>query len=200
MVPTETNWAGNLTYRPAAVHHPASVAEVHDLVAPLQRVRALGTRHSFSAVADRPGGDLVSLDAVPPEITVDPAAMTVSVTGGTRYGELAGALHSQGFALHNTGSLPHISVAGATATGTHGSGDANGILATAVAALEIVRADGELVTVGRADPALKAMAVGLGLFGVVTRVVLDVQPTYRVRQDVYVGASWETVLDAFDDV
>jgi xylitol oxidase len=126
--------------------------------------------------------------------------LTVSVTGGTRYGDLAAALHAGGHALHNTGSLPHISVAGATATGTHGSGDAHGVLATAVAALEIVSADGELVTVGRADPALKAMAVGLGLFGVVTRLVLDVQPTYRVRQDVYVGASWETVLDAFDEV
>jgi xylitol oxidase len=85
-VPTETNWAGNLTYRAATVHHPATVAEVHDLVARLPRVRALGTRHSFSAVADRPGGDLISLDAVPPEITVDPAALTVWVTGGTRYG------------------------------------------------------------------------------------------------------------------
>jgi alditol oxidase len=199
-VPTETNWAGNLTYRAAAVHHPATLAEVHDLVARLPRVRALGTRHSFSAVADRPGGDLVSLDAVPPEITVDPAAMTVSVTGGTRYGELAVALHSQGFALHNTGSLPHISVAGATATGTHGSGDANGILSTAVVALEVVRADGTSETVGRGDPALAAMAVGLGMFGVITRVVLEIQPTYQVRQDVYVGAPWDGVLEAFDEI
>jgi alditol oxidase len=200
MVPTETNWAGNLTYRAAAVHHPASVAEVHDLVARLPRVRALGTRHSFSAVADRPGGDLVSLDAVPPEITVDPAAMTVSVTGGTRYGELAVALHTEGFALHNTGSLPHISVAGATATGTHGSGDANGILSTAVVALEVVRADGTSERVDRDDPALAAMAVGLGMFGVITRVVLEIQPTYQVRQDVYVGAPWDGVLEAFDEI
>ena len=137
-----TNWAGNLTYRAAAVHHPETVAQVQDLVARLPRVRALGTRHSFSAVADRPGGDLVSLAALPPDITVDAAAMTVSVTGGTRYGELIADLHAQGFALHNTGSLPHISVAGATATGTHGSGDANGILSTAIVALEVVRADG----------------------------------------------------------
>ena len=125
-MPAEANWAGNLTYRAAAVHHPATVAQVQDLVARLPRVRALGTRHSFSAVADRPGGDLVSLAALPSEITVDAAAMTVSVTGGTRYGELAAALHAQGFALHNTGSLPHISVAGATATGTHGSATPTG--------------------------------------------------------------------------
>jgi len=109
-------------------------------------------------------------------------------------------LHSQGFALHNTGSLPHISVAGATATGTHGSGDANGILSTAVVALEVVRADGTSETVGRGDPALAAMAVGLGMFGVITRVVLEIQPTYQVRQDVYVGAPWDGVLEAFDEI
>jgi xylitol oxidase len=195
-----TNWAGNLTYRAAAVHHPDSVAAVQDLVARLPRVRALGTRHSFSPVADCPGGDLVSLDALPPEITVDPAAMTVSVTAGTRYGELAAELHAKGFALHNTGSLPHISVAGATATGTHGSGDANGILSTAIVALEVVTADGSLHTVRRDDPAFPATAVGLGLFGVITRVVLEIQPTYQVRQDVYIGAPWDGVLEAFDEI
>ena len=150
-----TNWAGNLTYRADAVHHPATVAEVQELVARLPRVRALGTRHSFSAVADRPGGDLVSLSALSPEITVDPDASTVSVTGGTRYGELAAELHATGFALHNTGSLPHVSVAGATATGTHGSGDANGVLSTAIVALEVVRADGSIATVRRDDPAFR---------------------------------------------
>jgi xylitol oxidase len=195
-----TNWAGNLTYRAAAVHHPAGVGEVQDLVARRPRVRALGTRHSFSAVADRPGGDLVSLDALPPEIIVDPAAVTVSVTGGTRYGELAAELHARGFALHNTGSLPHISVAGATATGTHGSGDANGILSTAIVALEVVAADGSLHTVRRDHPAFPAMAVGLGMFGVITRVELEIQPTYQVRQDVYVGAPWPGVLEAFDEI
>jgi xylitol oxidase len=220
-----TNWAGNVTYRAAAVHHPTSVPEVQDLVARLPRLRALGTRHSFSTVADRPGGALVSLSGLPAEITVDPEAMTASVTGGTRYGELAAALHARGYALANMGSLPHISVAGATATGTHGSGDGNGILATSVAALDIVRADGSLVTVdrrsggrdhGSADercgsalgrrlvpppaPALPALAVGLGMFGVVVRVVLDVEPTYLVRQDVYVRAPWDTVLGAFDEV
>ena len=195
-----TNWAGNLTYRADAVHHPATVAEVQELVARLPRVRALGTRHSFSAVADRPGGDLVSLSALAPEITVDPDASTVSVTGGTRYGELAAELHATGFALHNTGSLPHISVAGATATGTHGSGDANGVLSTAIVALEVVRADGSIATVRRDDPAFPATAVGLGLFGVITRVVLEVQPTYQVRQEVYVGAPWDGVLEAFDEI
>lgn len=195
-----TNWAGNVGYRAESVHHPASVAEVQELVARLPRVRALGTRHSFNTVADCPGGALISLSELAPDIVVDADEMTVSVTGGTRYGILAAELESQGYALHNTGSLPHISVAGATATGTHGSGDRNGVLATAVAAVELVTPDGSLVTVDRSSPDLKALALGLGAFGVITRLVLDVQPTYLVRQDVYRDASWDTVLDAFDEV
>jgi len=194
------NWAGNLTYRAASIHHPTSVAEVQELVAHHPRVKALGTRHSFNTIADSPGGALISLSELPPDIAVDADAMTVSVTGGTRYGVLAAQLQSRGYALHNTGSLPHISVAGATATGTHGSGDRNGILSTAVSAVELVKADGALVTVDRSNPDLKALAVGLGAFGVITRLVLDVQPTYLVRQDVYRNAPWDTVLKAFDEV
>jgi xylitol oxidase len=195
-----TNWAGNRTYSADSVHHPASVVEVQELVARLPRVKALGTRHSFNTIADSPGGALISLSELAPDVTIDANAMTVSVTGGTRYGVLATALQSQGYALHNTGSLPHISVAGATATGTHGSGDRNKILSTAVAAVDLVTADGSLVTVDRANPDLKALAVGLGAFGVITRVVLEVQPTYLVRQDVYRNAPWDTVLEAFDEV
>jgi xylitol oxidase len=194
------NWAGNLAYRAASVHSPTSVAELQDLVGRLPRVRALGTRHSFNTIADSPGGALISLSELAPDIIVDAEAMTVSVTGGTRYGVLAAELQSHGYALHNTGSLPHISVAGATATGTHGSGDRNGILSTAVSAVELVKADGSLVTVDRSNPDLKALAVGLGAFGVITRVVLDIQPTYLVRQDVYRNAPWDGVLDAFDEV
>jgi xylitol oxidase len=109
-------------------------------------------------------------------------------------------LQSLGFALHNTGSLPHISVAGATATGTHGSGDRNGILSTAIAAVDLVTADGSLVTVDRSSEHLPAIAVGLGAFGIITRVILDIEPSYRVRQDVYRFAPWETVLEQLDDV
>ena len=194
------NWSGNLAYRADSVHYPTSVVEVQQLVARRPRVKALGTRHAFNTIADSPGGALISLSELAPEIAIDADAMTVSVTGGTRYGVLAAELQSHGYALHNTGSLPHISVAGATATGTHGSGDRNGILSTAVSAVELVKADGSLVTVDRSSPDLKALAVGLGAFGVVTRVVLDIQPTYLVRQDVYRNAPWDTVLEAFDAV
>lgn len=200
MAPEMTNWAGNLTYHADSVHNPTSVEVVQELVSRLPRVKALGTRHSFNTVADSPGGGLISLSELDPDIVVDAGSMTVSVTGGTPYGVLAGALQAQGYALHNTGSLPHISVAGATATGTHGSGDRNGILSTAVSAVDLVTADGSLLTIDRSDPDLKAVAVGLGAFGVITRLWLDVQPTYLVRQDVYRSASWDAVLDAFDEV
>ena len=195
-----TNWAGNLAYGAESVHYPTSVVAVQELVARLSRVRALGTRHSFNTIADSPGGALISLSELAPEVTLDAEALSVSVTGGTRYGVLAAELQARGYALHNTGSLPHISVAGATATGTHGSGDRNGILSTAVSGVELVTADGSLVTVDRSNSDLKALAVGLGAFGVITRVVLDIQPTYLVRQDVYRNAPWDSVLEAFDEV
>ena len=170
-----TTWAGNFAYGADSIHYPTSVAEVQELVARLPRAKALGTRHSFNDIADCPGG-LVSLSKMAPDITVDAEAMTVSVTGGTPYGVLAAELHAQGYALHNTGSLPHISVAGATATGTHGSGDRNGILSTAVSAVELVRSDGSLVIVDRSSPDLKGLAVGVGAFGIITRLVLESNP------------------------
>ena len=172
---------------------------LQDLVAAAQHIRALGTRHSFSDVADSPGV-LVSLDRLAPDVTIDRAAMTATVAAGTTYGVLADRLEAQGFALPNMGSLPHISVAGATATGTHGSGDGNGILASSIAAIELVTADGSLITVDRTSSDLPALAVGLGAFGVITRITLDIQPSFLVRQDVYRAAPWDSVLANLDEV
>ncbi|MBH0116878.1 FAD-binding protein [Salinibacterium sp. NG253] len=196
---TTTNWAGNFTYGAETILHPTTVAEVQERVAKWPRVRALGTRHSFTDIADTPGA-LISLAELDPAIQIDPATMTVSVAGGTSFGILINELEKHGFALHNTGSLPHISVAGATATGTHGSGDHNGILSTAIAAVELVTADGSLVHVDRSSEHLPAIAVGLGAFGIITRVTLDIEPSYQVRQDVYRFARWETVLEQLDEV
>jgi xylitol oxidase len=193
----KTNWAENLRYQAETIHHPESVGEVQELVASLPRVKALGTRHSFNAVADSPEGGLISLSRFEPDITIDRETMTVSVSPGASYGVLAAALQEAGFALPNLASLPHISIVGGTATGTHGSGDGNGILATAIRSFELVKADGSLVTVD--GPDLKALAVGLGAFGVVTRVTLEIQPTFQVRQDMYTGAPWDQVLESFDE-
>ncbi|MGN6613388.1 MAG: FAD-binding protein [Angustibacter sp.] len=180
----ERNWAGNVVYGPEAVQRPTSVDELSDLVRRSPSVRVLGTRHSFSDIACTDGA-LVSLEALPTSVTVDAATATARVTGSLRYGELVPQLDTAGFALPNLGSLPHISVAGACATGTHGSGDANRCLAAAVRAVDVVTADGELRTLQRGEPGFPGAVVSLGALGPVVALTLDLEPTYRVRQDVY---------------
>ncbi|MEV4483375.1 FAD-binding protein [Micromonospora coxensis] len=179
------NWAGNVAYAARAFHRPATVDELRRLVAGSDRIRAVGTGHSFNRLGDTTG-DLVSLAGLPPTVEIDRERGTVTVAAAVRYGDLATRLHAEGLALANLASLPHISVAGAVSTGTHGSGDDNRNLAAAVAALELVTADGELVTVGRADgDRFAGHVVSLGALGVVTRVTLDVTPTFAVRQYVH---------------
>jgi xylitol oxidase len=195
----QRTWAGTHTFGAEAIHDARSIAEVQELVAGNARVRALGTRHSFNDLADAPG-ILVSTTAIEPDFVLDESARTVTVGGGTRYGVLAEWLEAQGWALHNMGSLPHISVAGATATSTHGSGNSNGSLSTAVSGLEFVTAVGELLTVRRGDADFDGYVVHLGALGIVTRVTLDVQPTYLVRQDVYDELPWDALLSEFEAI
>jgi xylitol oxidase len=179
-----TNWAGNITFRAATVHHPESVPELRRIVAAARHIRALGSGHSFNTIADSPG-DLVSLAALPSTVDIDTDRSTLTVGGGVRYGEMTGRLHAAGYALHNLGSLPHISVAGACATGTHGSG--TGSLATAVSAVELVTADGDLVRLDRTDARFPGSVVALGALGIVTALTLDIQPSYELTQSLYVG-------------
>jgi xylitol oxidase len=195
---TETNWAANLTYRAAHLHRPSSLDQLRRLVAGADQLRVLGSRHSFNDIAD--SAALVVLDGLPGEVAVDHAAGTVSCPAAMRYGELARALAAEGVALANLASLPHISVAGAIATATHGSGDANGNLATAVAGLELVTAAGETLAVSRGDPDFEGMVVGLGALGAVTRVTLDVEPAYQVRQRAFEGLAWERLFEHLDEV
>ncbi|MGI5214172.1 D-arabinono-1,4-lactone oxidase [Plantactinospora sp. CA-290183] len=186
-----TNWAGNVAFGAARLHHPRSVPELRALVAGSDRVHALGTGHSFNPIADT-AGDLVAVTALPPLLEIDTDRATVTVAAGMRYGELVARLHEAGYALHNLGSLPHISVAGACATATHGSGERNGNLATAVSALELVGADGELRTLTRdADgEEFLGSVVGLGALGIATRVTLDLEPTFEISQYVYDDLPW----------
>jgi xylitol oxidase len=195
---TETNWAGNHTYQAASLHRPASLDQLRELVAGAAQVRVLGSRHSFNDIAD--SAVLVTLDGLPGEVAVDHAAGTVSCPAALRYGELARALAAEEVALANLASLPHISVGGAIATATHGSGDANGNLATAVAGLELVTASGETLTASRGDPDFDGMVVGLGALGAVTRVTLDVEPAYQVRQRTFQGLDWERLFERLDEV
>ena len=181
-----TNWAGNITFAASALHLPATVEALQHLVASRHRIRALGTGHCFNRIADT-RGELVSLADLELPIEIDGNTRTAVVPAGKRYAEVAGTLDGLGWALHNLGSLPHISVAGACATGTHGSGDRNRNLSSAVEAVEFIRADGEVVRLSRvANPNRFGGAVlSLGALGVLTRLTLSIEPSFDVRQDVY---------------
>ncbi|MEU3554857.1 FAD-binding protein [Streptomyces fragilis] len=181
-----TNWAGNIVFSPAATARPASVGELRETVAGARRVRVLGSGHSFNTIAD-PGADglLLSLDALPADVEVDTAARTVRVGGQVRYARLAREVHARGLALANMASLPHISVAGSVATGTHGSGVDNGPLASAVREVELVTSDGSLATVGRDDARFGGVVTSLGALGVVTALTLDLEPAFEVEQRVF---------------
>jgi len=194
----ERNWAGNYVYGATRLHRPQSLEELQEIVAAAPRLRVLGSRHSFNGIAD--SDELVSLDGLPAGVHVDRTAGTVSCGGAIRYGELAAALDAEGVALHNLASLPHISVAGAVATATHGSGDAAGNLATAVAAIELVTSEGDIVRAARGDAEFDGMVVGLGALGAVTRLSLDVEPAYTVRQRVYDDLPWEALFEHFDAI
>ncbi len=194
----EHNWAGNYAYRAERLHRPSTLDEVRRIVAGAPRIRVLGSRHSFHGIAD--SSELLSLDSLPAGVSVDREAGTVSVAGGVRYGALAEALDAEGLALANLASLPHISVAGAVATATHGSGDGNGNLATAVAGLQLVTSGGDVVEARRGDPDFDGLVVGLGALGAVTRITLDVEPAYRVRQRVFEAMAWDALYEHFDAI
>ncbi|MFN8473968.1 MAG: FAD-binding protein [Anaerolineae bacterium] len=195
------NWAGNLTYSAARLHQPTSVEQVQVIVKNSRRVKALGSRHSFNSIADTPD-DLISLEHLNGVVALDPENGTVTAEAGMKYGDLAVYLDQVGYALHNMASLPHISLAGACATATHGSGDKNGNLATAVAAMEIVTGEGELVTLSaeHAGETFQGAVVGLGALGVVTKVTLNIVPTFTVRQEVYENLPQANLEDHFDAI
>jgi len=195
----EKNWAGNYEYQAERIARPDTIDELRDLVLSAPAVRALGSRHSFNDLADTPGL-LISTAGLPGDIRIDEAARTVTAGGGVRYGDLARELQEARWALHNLASLPHISVAGAIATATHGSGDRNGNLSTAVAGLRILTGSGDVVELRRGDEGFEGAVVGLGALGVVTDVTLDIRPTYDARQRLFGGVPWEAVIDRFDEV
>jgi xylitol oxidase len=180
-----TNWAGNFHYSTDKVLQPATTAEAQDAVRSLPHARALGTRHAFNGIADSTSAQISTLHLN--DVKLDPAARTVTVGSGIRYGDLAVQLDRAGFALHNLASLPHISVAGACATATHGSGMHNGNLSTAVTALEFVAADGQVHTLSRDQDGDKfaGAVVSLGALGLVTHLTLAIQPRYEMTQVVY---------------
>jgi len=195
------NWAGNLRYSTDRLHAPASIEALGRTVARLDRLRVLGSRHCFNAIADS-DADLVSTERLDRIVAIDPDAQAVTIEAGVTYARLNAALHEAGFALHNLASLPHINVAGAVATGTHGSGDALPSLAAAVTAIDMIDAAGECRCLSREDQPehFPGAVVHLGALGVVARLTLRIEPTYDVVQHVYEHLPLDTCLDHFDAI
>ena len=195
------NWAGNIEYSTNWVQTSTSLAQVQDYVKTQPKLKVLGTRHCFNNIADSKDGFL-SLKPMDGVISLDPAKRTVTVAAGITYGQLCPYLDGKGFALHNLASLPHISVAGACSTATHGSGQKNGNLATAASGLEIVTADGTVVNLSRErdGETFNGAVVGLGALGVITKVSLDIQPSFMMRQYVYEDLPLGELKEHFDAI
>ncbi|WJL96572.1 FAD-binding protein [Microbacterium sp. ET2] len=200
-----TNWAGNLTYRAARIAEPTDEAELSAILDRARSdgttVRVLGSRHSFNDIADT-DGVIISLAALATagQVSVAPDRKTVRIPAGIRYGDLVPVLEREGLALANLASLPHISVAGAVQTGTHGSGDSVGALGTQVAAVELLTAAGERITLTRGEDGFDGAVVGLGALGIVTHLRLDVEPHFAVAQTVFEGVRWDDALSRLDDL
>ncbi|WNV88913.1 FAD-binding protein [Umezawaea sp. Da 62-37] len=188
------NWAGNVVFSAEHLETPTSLEWLRDVVAGTARLHVLGAGHSFSRIADTTG-TLVSLRDLPDVFDVDTEAGTVRVGAGMRLAELASRLHGRGLALHNMPSLPHITIAGTIATATHGSGDTNGPLASAVRSIDLVTADGSLLTLTEGDERLEGAVVSFGALGIVTAVELAVVPAFEVEQRVHEGLDWSVLFD-----
>ncbi|MEN9611043.1 MAG: hypothetical protein RLZZ628_1857 [Bacteroidota bacterium] len=195
------NWAGNYTYKAEQLHEPKTVEAVQALVKKLDKQKALGSCHCFNDIADSPAHQISALQ-LNKVLAIDDKSMTITVEGGAKYGQFAPELHQKGYALHNLASLPHISVAGACSTATHGSGVKNGNLASAVAALELITPNGDLVQFSRAKDGdnFNGAVVGLGGLGFITKVTLDMQKTFNVRQDLFQDLPLQSLKDHFDAI
>jgi xylitol oxidase len=195
------NWAGNFEYGTENLFPAKSFAEVQEFVKGHPSLKILGTRHCFNKIADSTR-QFISLKGLDQVVDLDSKARTVTVQGGLSYGQLCPLLDSQGWALHNLASLPHISIAGACSTATHGSGEKLGNLGTAVSAMEVVNAAGEIVELSRQRNGTDFLGavVGLGALGAITKITLDIQPTYQMQQYVYENLPLSELKNHFDEI
>jgi xylitol oxidase len=195
------NWAGNIEYSTSNLHSPETIEQVQELVKQHKKLKVLGSRHCFNRIADSTDS-FISLMKMDKVVALDTKAHTVTVDASMKYGQLAPYLDSKGYALHNLASLPHISIAGACATATHGSGVKNGNLATAVSGLEIISADGNIHSLTREKDGENFLAavVNLGALGVMTKVTLNIQPSFMMRQDVYLKLPVTQMKNHFEEI
>lgn len=194
----ERNWAGNQSFD-NGVARITSFSQLQRLLAQGQSVRAIGSRHSFSAIAQS-DGTVVDLSAMAGHVEVDSTERTARVSPGTTFAQLSQRLSGVNLALENLGSLPHISIIGACSTGTHGSGDRNGVLATAVSAVELMTADGSVTRFDRRHPSFNGVPASLGCLGIVTSVELSLVPSFTVAQYVLEDLDRERMIDEVLDI
>ncbi|MCK5702321.1 MAG: FAD-binding protein [Cyclobacteriaceae bacterium] len=195
------NWGRNIAFKAKNLVEPSSVQELQEMVQETGYKKGLGSTHSYNDIADSPTTQ-ISLRKLNEVIAIDETNRTVTIEGGIKYEELAPKLHERGFALFNLASLPQVTVAGACATGTHGSGTGNGSLATVVRAMEFCTMEGELITISRdKNPDIfDGVVVSLGGLGIITRLVLDIEPTYDARQDLFLDLPLASVMENFDEI
>jgi xylitol oxidase len=193
------NWSKNVDFNDRDFLQPGSLAELQEMVRLNQKIRARGTAHSFNEIANT-SSYAINLAKMPRVIEVNSEKSSIRVAAGLTYGELAPVLHSQGWALNNLASLPHISIAGSISTGTHGSGIKNQNLANQVLSLDIVTSEGELRHIDRTNPALSTLVIGLGLGGIVYQYELKVEPTFEIRQVIYPQIPFDILQRNFDQI
>ncbi|RNI24876.1 D-arabinono-1,4-lactone oxidase [Flexivirga caeni] len=195
-----TNWSGTYDFRAPRRERPGSIAQLQELVAGSPAVKVVGSAHSFNSIADSESGCQLDLSALIADPVFDPESGSVTVSGAMTYGALVPHLRAARRALPNLASLPHITVAGSVATGTHGSGTRQPGLAASVEAVELLTAEGRLRWIDRSDPDFDGMVVSLGALGVVTRLRLATVPDFQVRQDAFTGMGWGELVAELDDV
>ena len=183
---TWTNWAGNVRATPRIVVTPGSIAELRAAVVEAARrgetVRVAGAGHSFAPLCAT-NGTLLDLSRLAGVERVDSDTGEATIWAGTRIADLGEPLLAQGRALANQGDIDRQAIAGAVSTGTHGTGRKHGSFSAAVRAVELMRPDGELVTIDTTEPErLRAASLSLGLLGVLTRVTLATVPAYKLRE------------------
>ena len=193
------NWSKNVDFNDRGYLQPDSLTELQELIRSNAKIRARGTAHCFNEIANT-SSYAINLAKMPRVIEVSAETKSVKVSPGLTYGELAPVLHSQGWALNNLASLPHISIAGSISTGTHGSGIKNQNLANQVLSLDMVTAEGELRHLDRTSPAFNALVVGLGLGGIVYQYELKIEPTFEVRQVIYPDIPLDVLQRSFDQI
>ncbi|WP_338465543.1 D-arabinono-1,4-lactone oxidase [Novosphingobium sp. ZN18A2] len=197
------NWSGSVTARPQAIAQPRDEAELRKAVLGAGKVRVRGAGHSFMPLCET-GGTLIDMSDYAAPIEIAPDRKSAWVPAGWSLARLTEALWAEGLSLINQGDVNPQSLAGATATGTHGTGKDLGSLSTQVTAFELMLADGSLVTCdARTRPDLfEAQRLSLGLFGVATRIRINVLPAYYLEERVEsrplaeIAERWEDLAGA----